>query len=230
VDGQPFRVVGVLRHYELLWGDFNTLSWKNDIAFIPVSTMTARLASEARLNWLNTKAVDINRLGETVDAIENLLRERHRGVYDSKVVTNEAQLATYSRTKASFVVGAGMIAGVSLLVSGIGIMNLMLASINERVREIGIRKAVGATPASVFTQFVVEAVTLSLMGGLVGVGVAIGAIVGLQNLLPPGNGPVLAPSAFVVGFCFSVLAGVVAGIYPALQAARLDPIEALRYE
>ena len=109
-------------------------------------------------------------------------------------------------------------------------MNLMLASINERVREIGIRKAVGATPFNIFSQFVAEAVTLSLLGGAAGVAVAVALIKVLAATLPPGSTPLLSPSAFVVGFVFSVSAGVLAGIYPAIQAAKLDPIDALRYE
>lgn len=229
-NGRPFLVIGVLHHYERLYGTYNTLNWKNDIAFIPITTMAAKIQRSDRLSWLNLKAADLSLLRTTVDAASNVLAQQHRGLIDFKVRTNEESLASYASTKASFVVGGSAIAGVSLLVSGIGIMNLMLASINERVREIGIRKAIGATPFNIFSQFVAEAVTLSLLGGAAGVGVAVAMIRGLGAVLPPGSAPLLAPSAFFVGFAFSVTAGVLAGIYPAVQAAKLDPIEALRYE
>lgn len=229
-NDRPFRVIGLLQHYERLWGTYNTLDWKNEIAFVPVTTMATKVQRSDRLSYLNFKAADITRLRETVDAASNVLAQQHRGIIDFNVRTNEEQLASFASTKASFVIGGSAIAGVSLLVSGIGIMNLMLASINERVREIGIRKAVGATPFNIFSQFVAEAVTLSLLGGAAGVAVAVALIKVLSATLPPGSTPLLSPSAFVVGFIFSVSAGVLAGIYPAIQAAKLDPIEALRYE
>jgi ABC-type antimicrobial peptide transport system permease subunit len=229
-NGRPFLVIGVLRHYERLYGTYNTLRWKNDIAFIPITTMSAKVKRSDQLSWLNMKAADLSRLREAVDSAGNVFAQQHRGIIDFKVETNEASLASFASTKASFVIGGSAIAGVSLLVSGIGIMNLMLASINERVREIGIRKAIGATPFNIFSQFVAEAVTLSLLGGAAGIAVAVGVIKGLAYVIPPGSAPLLAPSAFVVGFAFSVTAGVLAGVYPAIQAAKLDPIEALRYE
>jgi putative ABC transport system permease protein len=230
INGAPFRIIGVLHHYERLYGTYNTLSWKNEVAFIPLTTMAAKVKYSDQLSWLNLKASSLSQLRETVDSAANVLAQQHRGLIDFEVKTSEERLASYASTKASFVVGGSAIAGVSLLVSGIGIMNLMLASINERVREIGIRKAIGATPFNIFSQFVAEAVTLSLIGGLAGVGVAVGLIKILGVALPPGSAPLLSSSAFVVGFAFSVTAGVLAGIYPAMQAAKLDPIEALRYE
>ncbi len=229
-NGRVFLVIGVLRHYERFYGTYNTLRWKNDIAFIPITTMAAKVKRSDRLSWLNMKAQDLSLLRESVDAAGNVLAQQHRGIIDFRVTTSEETLASFASTKASFVIGGSAIAGVSLLVSGIGIMNLMLASINERVREIGIRKAIGATPFNIFSQFVAEAVTLSLLGGAAGIAVAVGVIEGLAYVIPPGSAPLLAPSAFVVGFAFSVTAGVLAGVYPAIQAAKLDPIEALRYE
>jgi putative ABC transport system permease protein len=230
VNGRPFLVVGLLRHYELFYGSYNAMERKNSIAFIPVSTMAVKLQNTVRLTWLNHKIEDVDRIDEAVDAVQNLYYHRHRGVLDFRVDTQQQQLSSYNQMKTAFVLGGAAIAGVSLLVSGIGIMNLMLASINERVREIGVRKAVGASPFNIFSQFLAEAVTLSLLGGVIGIGVAVGVIKGLQAVVPPGSQPLLVGSAFIVGFVFSVTAGVLAGIYPAIQASRLDPIEALRYE
>lgn len=183
-NNRPFRVIGVLHNYERFWGTYNTLDWKNEIAFVPVTTMATKVQRSDRLSFLNLKAANISHLRETVDAATNVLAQQHRGIIDFNVRTNEEQLASFASTKASFVIGGGAIAGVSLLVSGIGIMNLMLASINERVREIGIRKAVGATPFNIFSQFVAEAVTLSLLGGAAGVAVAVALIKVLAATLP----------------------------------------------
>jgi putative ABC transport system permease protein len=134
-----------------------------------------------------------------------------------------------------FVVGCG-IGAITLLVGGIGIMNLMLASINERVREIGIRKAIGAWNRDIFVQFIAESITLSVFGGVMGVGVGIVVVRILRHAMSEGGGsgasspPVLSIPAVMIGLGFSVFVGVVAGLYPALRASRLDPIEALRYE
>ncbi len=230
INGRPFLVVGLLKHYESFYGSYNVMGMKNSIAFIPLVTMATKLQNTVRLSWLNLKIKDVTRIDEAVDAVMNLYYHRHRGVLDFQVDTQLQQLASYNQMKTAFVLGGAAIAGVSLLVSGIGIMNLMLASINERVREIGVRKAVGASPFNIFCQFLAEAVTLSLLGGMLGIAVAVGVITVMQGVMPAGSRPLLVSSAFLVGFAFSVVAGVMAGIYPAIQAARLDPIEALRYE
>jgi len=121
-NNRPFRVIGVLRKYERLWGDYNTLDWKNEICFVPVTTMATKIQRSDRLSFLNFKAVEISLLREAVDAAANVLAQQHRGIIDFNVRTNEEQLASFASTKASFVIGGSAIAGVSLLVSGIGII------------------------------------------------------------------------------------------------------------
>jgi len=230
INNRAFRVVGVLRHYESFFGRFNALRWKNDIAIIPLKSMQARIKGRRQLSRIAIRISDLNEIGATVDAIENILTLRHRGILDFEVTTSESDLAAYAETRRNYGLFATGIGTVSLLVSGIGIMNLMLASITERVREIGIRKAIGARDRDIFIQFVVESVTLSTFGGLLGLGAGAGGIALLQNVLPEASQPTLSAMALTTGFIFSAICGVVAGIYPAFQAARLDPIEALRHE
>ena len=131
----------------------------------------------------------------------------------------------------SFTFSLGGIAGISLLVGGIGIMNVMLASVSERIREIGVRKAIGARSHDIFIQFLSEAIVISVLGGLVGLVASVGLLSVARNLIPAGESISLVPvSAMFYGFLFSSTIGLLSGIYPALRAARLDPIDALRYE
>ena len=123
----------------------------------------------------------------------------------------------------------GIIAAISLIVGGIGIMNIMLASITERVREIGIRKSVGATTFDVFVQILVESVSISLVGGVVGLAAALGLVEALRALTPTSSDPVLTAAPMILAFSCSVAVGVVAGLFPAIKASRLHPIEALKF-
>lgn len=233
INGLLCEVVGVVRRYAMNdnpddWNPMEGL--KNNIAFIPLSTMQRKLVGDIPLTWLNVQVRDVNRLHEAVDEIQNIVRASHRGIDDFRISTGEEALQELQSMQRNFMVVGTTIGAVTLVIGGIGIMNLMLASINERVREIGIRKALGAWDEDVFIQFMAESVALSLVGGAVGVGAGCGLIAVMQNMPDFMVKPEISLGAVAVGFSFSVLTGVLSGIYPAFLASRLDPIDALRYE
>jgi putative ABC transport system permease protein len=154
----------------------------------------------------------------------------HKGIEDFRFRTQEdwaEQIQTFVRNAR---LSGGLIAGISLLVGGIGIMNIMLASISERVREIGIRKSVGAATGDIFVQILVESVVIAVLGGVVGLNTSFGLVTLLSSFSPTGNAPIITLSSMAIAFGFSVLVGILAGIFPAIKAARLNPIQALRYE
>ncbi len=176
------------------------------------------------------KIASVDLLTEALQQARNVMMSTHRGIEDFTFRTQEdwaEQIETFVRNAR---MSGGLIAGISLLVGGIGIMNIMLASISERVREIGIRKSVGASTGDVFVQILAESVVIAVLGGLVGLVTSFGLVNMIGSFSPDENAPIVTPLALIVAFSFSVLIGVLAGIIPAVKAARLDPIQALRYE
>ncbi len=227
----PVTVIGVMEKKGRALGfDYD------DIVFVPFDTALGIFGrSAADQVQLQLQAATSESVDQVKDDIKRLLRERHHIGEDQKddfrvMVQNEI-LDIYSKILGGVTAVVGAIVGVALLVGGIGIMNIMLVSVTERTREIGIRKSVGARRKDILVQFLIEAVSLALLGGVIGIalGYGVGALV---VKLIPGNFPAAHVPlwAVAIAFGFCSLVGVVFGIYPASKAARLDPIEALRYE
>jgi putative ABC transport system permease protein len=160
----------------------------------------------------------------------NVLMITHNGIEDFSFVTQESATENINSAIRNARLSGGIIAAISLLVGGIGIMNIMLASITERIREIGLRKAIGAQNGAIFAQIIVESAVIAILGGILGVAASYGLVYLLGVLSPTQNTPEIRWSAMAIAFGFSAVVGVLAGIYPAIKAARLDPIQALRYE
>lgn len=230
IEGIPMTVIGILEHYERLAGQYNYLKQKNHIVLIPISTMHHYFTGNNSLSSLDIRINDINNMENAIDEINNILIRSHRGIKDFRINTSEEQLSQVQTMQTNFLLVGGAIGAVTLLVGGIGIMNLMLASINERIREIGIRKSLGAWNSDIFFQFLAESVTLSIFGGLIGILLGVGSIKIFQVIMEEFPPPVFSSLALITGFSFSALVGILAGLYPAFMASRLDPIEALRYE
>jgi putative ABC transport system permease protein len=224
----PFRVVGVLAPK----GQTGHGTDQDDTVMIPYTTMQKRLM---RITWLQSivvKAVNAERVQEAQEQITSLLRQRHRIVPerdDDFNVRNLSDIAEAATTTARVMsVLLGSVASISLLVGGIGIMNIMLVSVTERTREIGIRMAVGARSGDIMLQFLVEAVVMAATGGVIGILLGIGTSEVLKNW---AQWPTLIdPTIVAIAFLFSGAVGVFFGFYPAKKAANLDPIDALRYE
>jgi len=205
---------------------------RDDVILMPLRTYQRRIAGNTDINTINVSARDGVDTSKVQADIERLLRERRGitpGEEDDFRVADMKQIAdTQTATTGVLTMLLGAVAGVSLLVGGIGIMNIMLVSVTERTREIGIRLAIGAQESQVLMQFLVEAVVLSLFGGTVGVllGLALAGAASAGMSIPF----VLDPSIVVIAFAFSALIGIVFGYFPARRAAQLNPIDALRHE
>jgi putative ABC transport system permease protein len=227
VGGIPFEVIGILQPK----GGSNFQD-PDDQVIVPVGTVQKYFVGGNDVRSIGVSVADGGDMTATSNAIKALLRERHQlastASDDFNVFDQTQLLAAASSISATLTLLLGGIASISLVVGGIGIMNIMLVSVRERTREIGIRKAIGARGRDILAQFLVEALTLSLLGGFIGiaVGLAVSAVIGRIA----GWGFTFDPTTVLAAVLFSLAVGVVFGVWPARQAARLDPINALRYE
>ena len=228
IKGLQFTVIGVLKSK----GQSSPFGDPDDQVLIPITTGRFRVFGTDRLRSISVLAQSEEKIPEAMADVQKVLRRQHRltsSKPDDFQIRSQADfLNTLGETTAVFTYLLSGIAAVSLLVGGIGIMNIMLVSVTERTREIGIRKALGATSANILLQFLIEAVVLCLLGGLVGAAVGSGGAMAMSKFAQWNTQ--ISPSSIVMAFVFSAVVGVLFGVWPARRAASLDPIVALRYE
>lgn len=227
INKAPFRVVGVLEAKgESMGGN------QDDTIIIPLKTAQERLMGITYVQNINIQATGTDVINQVQADVTALLRARHKltgtAQDDFSVRNMVAIMETADQTTSMITALLGVVASLSLLVGGIGIMNIMLVSVTERTREIGIRKALGARYKNILLQFLIEAVVISVAGGLLGIALGVGASYAVSALV--GWKTVISSIAIIVAFGFSVMIGLFFGLYPARKAALLDPIDALRYE
>ncbi len=224
----PFRVIGVLSAKgQSAMGNDN-----DDVILAPSTTVLDRLAGGRYINYIQASAVSLQQINQAQDELTKIMREAHHlrpGEDDDFTVRNQADITeAATATSKVLTILLASVAGVSLIVGGIGIMNIMLVSVTERTREIGIRLSVGARTSDVLIQFLTESIVLSIAGGLIGILLSFGIVYILNNYT--GQFAYIRLEIVLIAVSFAAIIGIFFGFYPARKAANLNPIDALRYE
>ncbi len=233
IGASSYTVVGVMKRKEFYFNSANdnALEWMNEFVFVPATAMLNRMSGERasqKVAYINVQARDAGQMDEAMNEVTAILKRAHGGVADFQVYNRAERMRQAEQQGRIYDVTFLVCGTISLLVGGIVIMNILLASFNERVREIGTRKALGATGLDILAQILVESVVVTIIGGLLGVLLGAGFTTVISDLIQ--QPVVLSPKVVLLGLFFSVTVGIFFGLYPALRAARLNPIQALRYE
>jgi putative ABC transport system permease protein len=228
-----YTVVGVMERKEFYWNSANSnnLEWMNRLVFVPITSMITRMVGDRqsqKVAYINVQARTVEGMEAATEEVKTILRRAHGGVEDFQVFNRAAFMQQMDQQNRIYDVTFLVCGAISLLVGGIVIMNILLASFNERIREVGTRKALGATGLNIMAQFLVESVVVTILGGVLGLGLGVGFTAAMSTLLQ--QPVVMTPRIMALGLFFAVGVGIFFGFYPAVRAARLNPIEALRYE
>ncbi len=227
INNRTFRVTGVIDSSSALAGGFI-----NNSIFIPINIVTKQILGEEKLQEIDISVYDENAINQTINDVEALLRDRHElgegDENDFRISSAQDILTTVQTITGLLTAMIAGISGISLVVGGVGVMNIMLVSVTERTKEIGLLKAIGAKQKDILTQFLVEAVVMTLIGGLIGIILGISGAYAVS--LVAGIPFVVSIPAIIIAVGVSTLVGIVFGLYPARRAAQLSPIDALRYE
>lgn len=266
INGESFRVVGCLPHYQTAgqlraeasgvrqrqlerqaqrggrrgrgWDAF---PWKNNVVLIPLTTMQAvfksarmdtgiDLGPDPYLNDIQVGVTSFEHIKIVEEHIRNALLAVHRGIEDFAIESKLEEISKVEEEVWRIRFSGALVAGIGLIVGGIGITNIMLASIVDRIREIGIRLAVGARPSDIFFQVVTESILLAFFGGLLGIAATFGLVAFLIHVAQIANPPMIEPIGLAISFSFALITGIFAGIYPAVKAASLRPVQALKFD
>lgn len=232
-NGVSFRVIGLFEDYEN--------RWKNSVVVIPLLTMQELFFSSnvvdgvdqgpiRNLNRLVVKIKDLDTFDESIEQMRNILLQTHNGVEDFGFDTRENWFNTIESSVAGIRLSGFIVSGVTLIAAGVGITNIMMASIRERTREIGVRRALGARSSDIFSQICLEALVLAMLGGLLGIVAGYGLLAALEDLLAEFASPSIDAASVGWSFLAAVTIGFCAGVVPAFKASRMSPMEALRFE
>ncbi|MCE5250013.1 ABC transporter permease [bacterium] len=228
IGNARYTVVGVMEKKEFFDNDYDNR------VMIPMTTAQRRIFGDDHIDFITVKVKRPEDVSEIADTMRRVYKRIHEHGDEFNIRTGDAAMEEINRVLMIMKAVAGGIAGISLLVGGIGIMNIMLVSVTERTREIGIRKALGATRSNILHQFIVEAVVLCLFGGMLGIGLGLlfGKVISLyiSSITHMTFLSVISPKLMMIAVGFSLFVGLTFGVYPAWRASRLDPVEALRYE